>query len=258
MQQVRAMEGVERSHPRSPLRRFELVDPNGASKSSRGRSRIVVGNRGRKVAITSVDSSVTDASTEEIDVTRERSHSSSRDGGIPAVSPASSASRSTPDKLGLTGLDTTPLSRERGVSAASGGPAARYASFVAGSDRSVVSDLSDSVRPRPIAHGPPRGSPARQRDKGVTSEGESKRTERTETVFETILESCIAFCGSLDEIPTGSPATGDPYRPTKEERKSEAEETFLGKIITCNPALAYDYDDFHGCTGPVGCTGTWM
>jgi len=130
-------------------------------------------------------------------------------------------------------VNTTTTSTSSGdvVTPKTSHPSRQESFLVPGSDQSAMSELSASIKPRPI---PPRGSPSRKRSTEKNFDGDSKRTEST--FLETLFEDMCNFCSGgldLDQTPTNS----------KDERKQEAEETFLGKIITCQPV---DMDQF-GC-----------
>lgn len=103
-------------------------------------------------------------------------------------------------------------------------------------EATIVSDLSASVRNRP----PPGGSPPRKGKAYV--DNDSKKTESTflESMYDAICDVCV--CLRLD-----TNARSNFGMQKKEERKRDADDTFLGKNITCHAA---DVDDF-GCGGCV-------
>lgn len=106
---------------------------------------------------------------------------------------------------------------------------------VSTSSNTVVSDLSASVG-RSRNKTPP-GSPGRSTD------CDSKNTSGTllSTFLESLCDGVLNFCADGN---TGGTAI------TKDERKNEAEETFLGKMITCH---RFDVDDFGCAADDFGC-----
>ena len=106
---------------------------------------------------------------------------------------------------------------------------------VSTSSNTVVSDLSASVG-RSRNKTPPR-SPGRSTD------CDSKNTSGTllSTFLESLCDGVLNFCADGN---TGGTAI------TKDERKNEAEETFLGKMITCH---RFDVDDFGCAADDFGC-----
>lgn len=113
-----------------------------------------------------------------------------------------------------------------------------------GGDESVISDLSASVKRMRV---PVRASSARKgadNFDGCNIEVDSKKTEST--FLESVMDTICNFCGNVDNTAAASKVA--PLR-TKEERKRDADDTFLGKIISCHPAChIIDVDDF-GCGG---------
>ena len=97
-------------------------------------------------------------------------------------------------------------------------------------NQSIISDLSASIRPRRV---PPGYPPIKK----ASADNDSKRTESTllESIYDVVCNMCLGF-----DTTKRSP---DPL--SKEGRKREADNTFLGKIITCQNL---DVDDF-GCGG---------
>lgn len=107
-------------------------------------------------------------------------------------------------------------------------------------NQSVISDLTDGVKVRRKwpSHVP------KSRDEVAEKNLDSDFTKKTESTFmESFLESIAQFC--LD--PASAMGCGSPVV-EREERKKDAEETFLGKIITCQ---MIDMDDLTCSCGSV-------
>lgn len=215
-------------------RRYELADSpaarGGKSRPSHQSQSRILAKEFRKAQNNAADKDVSVASTndtssifdDEIEVSKEQvsahHHGSSR--GARTTRDSGSPSKS---------FDTVTLSNGDSFRPTTG------IGIVPDSNQSVMSDLSGSMKPR---RSPPRGSPPRKIRREMT-DADSKKTENT--LFESMYDAVCDFCSVLGPVEENSTT------PSKGDRKQDAEETFLGKIITCQ---MIDVDDF-GCGGCV-------
>ena len=141
------------------------------------------------------------------------------------------SSKSTPNNMPF---DSIPLSKEGGerrISSLSGIGSIGAGVFagISSTNVSLVSDISaDSVKrssKQTLSTSPSRQKEASQND------SDTKRTETTlGTIMGTICEGIYDFCSTIIDDTT----VGNNHNiKSKEDRKKEAEETFLGKIIEC-------------------------
>ena len=140
------------------------------------------------------------------------------------------SSKSTPNNMPF---DSIPLSKEGGerrISSLSGigSSGARVFAGISSTNASLVSVISaDSVKRSSKQTLPT--SPSRQ--KVASNDSDTKRTETTlGTIMGTICEGVYDFCSTIIDDTT----VGNNHNiKSKDDRKKEAEETFLGKIIEC-------------------------
>ena len=140
------------------------------------------------------------------------------------------SSKSTPNNMPF---DSIPLSKEGGerrISSLSGigSSGARVFAGISSTNASLVSVISaDSVKRSSKQTLPT--SPSRQ--KVASNDSDTKRTETTlGTIMGTICEGIYDFCSTIIDDTT----VGNNHNiKSKDDRKKEAEETFLGKIIEC-------------------------
>lgn len=129
-----------------------------------------------------------------------------------------------------------PLTRDRELSQSEAGSWADFkTNFPMNTNQSVVSDLSDSMKPRKVSSLLTTFTTTSSRPINGGNCTNGNCTLKTETSFvsfiESVYESICTYCGSIDGI---DGAGGFTQRGTmKDERKKEAEETFMGKIISC-------------------------
>lgn len=130
-----------------------------------------------------------------------------------------------------------PLTRDRELSQSEAGSWADFkTNFPMNTNQSVVSDLSDSMKPRKVSSLLPTFTTASSRPINVGNCTNGGCTFKTETSFVSFIgsvyESICTYCGSIDGI-DGAGGFTQRGTTTKDERKEEAEETFMGKIISC-------------------------
>jgi len=141
------------------------------------------------------------------------------------------SSKSTPNNMPF---DSIPLSKEGGerrISSLSGigSSGARVFAGISSTNVSLVSDISaDSVKRS--SKQTLSTSPSRQKE-ASPNDSDTKRTETTlGTIMGTICEGIYDFCSAIiDDTTVGN----NNNIKSKDDRKKEAEETFLGKIIEC-------------------------
>lgn len=212
---VDVMETKDSYSPPRP-RRFVFADSpkSGGSRSARANQANVLGAEFRNIISKSNSKDEEDVVKDRISVHRSGS------GGSPSRS-RSSGSRGSQAKSRSSGSrDPSRRQQETVIS-------------VTHDARSVISDLSGSRGPPP--RGPP---PPRKSGKTTITDSDTKKTTGETTFLESMIENICNYCGGFE---TG----GNPTSPSKEERKEAADDTFLGKIITCHPCVL-DMDDF-GC-----------
>jgi len=217
--------GMEMESPPSPWRRYEFADSPLKTERIRPSTQrvkaLLMGSHARKVSEDDgmdgiIITEATSTTGQTIVTTGERSQGSSK---------------STPNNMPF---DSIPLSKEGGerrISSLSGigSSGARVFAGISSTNASLVSDISaDSVKRS--SKQTLSTSPSRQKE-ASPNDSDTKRTETTlGTIMGTICEGIYDFCSTIIDDTT----VGNNHNiKSKDDRKREAEETFLGKIIEC-------------------------
>jgi len=222
---------MEEEAPPSPWRRYEFADSPVKHERIRPSTQrvkaLLMGSHTRKVSDDDgmdgiIITEATSTTGQTIVTTGERSKGSQGE----------RSSKSTPNNMPF---DSIPLSKEGGerrISSLSGigsSGARVFAGISSSTNVSLVSDVSsDSVKRS--SKQTLSTSPSRQKE-ASPNDSDTKRTETTlGTIMGTICEGIYDFCSTIiDDTTVGN----NNDIKSKDERKKEAEETFLGKIIEC-------------------------
>jgi len=218
---------MEEEAPPSPWRRYEFADSPLKTERIRPSTQrvkaLLMGSHTRKVSeddgMDGIIITEATSTSQTIITTGERSKGSQ------------GSSKSTPNNMPF---DSIPLSKEGGerrISSLSGigsSGARVFAGITSSTNVSLVSDISDSIKRS--SKQTLSTSPSRQ--KVASNDSDTKRTETTlGTIMGTICEGIYDFCSTIiDDTTVGNDNNN---MKSKEDRKKEAEETFLGKIIEC-------------------------
>lgn len=220
---------MEEEAPPSPWRRYEFADSPLKTERIRPSTQrvkaLLMGSHTRKVSDDGgmdgiIITEATSTTGQTIVTTGERSKGSQ------------GSSKSTPNNMPF---DSIPLSKEGGerrISSLSGigsSGARVFAGITSSTNVSLVSDISaDSVKRS--SKQTLSTSPSRQKE-ASPNDSDTKRTETTlGTIMGTICEGIYDFCSTIIDDTT----VGNNHNiKSKDDRKREAEETFLGKIIEC-------------------------